>query len=64
MSIYFSLLSLIARRDQLYSVIQERDRPRLPTLQSFNWNLDVTLTTAYVFSFFFLLQIFCNFRSF
>ncbi len=36
------------RRDQLYSVVQERDRPRLPLLQSFDWNLDVTLTTAYV----------------
>jgi hypothetical protein len=40
-------LSLIYRRDQLYNVIQERDRPRLPLLQSFDWNLDVTLTTAY-----------------
>jgi len=38
---------LIDRRDQLYSVVQERDRPRLPLLQSFDWNLDVTLTTAY-----------------
>jgi len=35
-----------SKRDQLYSVIQERDRPRLPLLQSFDWNLDVTLTTA------------------
>ncbi len=38
---------MIDRRDQLYSVVQERDRPRLPLLQSFDWNLDVTLTTAY-----------------
>ncbi|CAF1005028.1 unnamed protein product [Adineta steineri] len=35
-----------AKRDQLYNVIQERDRPRLPLLQTFDWNLDVTLTTA------------------
>ncbi|CAF2620743.1 unnamed protein product [Rotaria sp. Silwood2] len=35
-----------AKRDQLYNAIQERDRPRLPFLQSFDWNLDVTLTTA------------------
>ncbi|CAF1196765.1 unnamed protein product [Rotaria sordida] len=34
------------KRDQLYNIIQERDRPRLPFLQSFDWNLDVTLTTA------------------
>ena len=38
--------ALIDRRDQLYGVVQERDRPRLPVLQSFDWNLDVTLTTA------------------
>ncbi|CAF0765836.1 unnamed protein product [Adineta ricciae] len=35
-----------AKRDQLYLAIQERDRPRLPSLQTFDWNLDVTLTTA------------------
>ncbi|UJR26636.1 hypothetical protein I4U23_007954 [Adineta vaga] len=34
------------KRDQLYLAIQERDRPRLPLLQTFDWNLDVTLTTA------------------
>ncbi len=37
----------IYRRDQLYNVVQDRDRPRLPLLESFDWNLDVTLTTAY-----------------
>ncbi|CAF5029192.1 unnamed protein product, partial [Rotaria sp. Silwood1] len=35
-----------SKRDQLYNAIQERDRPHLPLLQSFDWNLDVTLTTA------------------
>jgi len=34
------------KRDQLYSIVQERDRTRLPLLESFDWNLDVTLTTA------------------
>ncbi|CAF3255878.1 unnamed protein product [Rotaria socialis] len=34
------------KRDQLYNVAQERDRPRLSFLQTFDWNLDVTLTTA------------------
>ncbi|CAF0805154.1 unnamed protein product [Rotaria sordida] len=34
------------KRDQLYQVIQDRDRPCLPLLKSFDWNLDVTLTTA------------------
>jgi hypothetical protein len=37
----------IYRRDQLYNVVQDRDRPRLSLLESFDWNLDVTLTTAY-----------------
>ncbi|CAF2641398.1 unnamed protein product [Rotaria sp. Silwood2] len=34
------------KRDQLYHVFHDRDRPRLPLLKSFDWNLDVTLTTA------------------
>jgi len=34
------------KREQLYQTVQERDRPRLSTLQSFQWSLDVTLTTA------------------
>ncbi|CAF3646441.1 unnamed protein product [Rotaria sp. Silwood1] len=34
------------KRDQLYHIVQDRDRPRLPLLKSFDWNLDVTLTTA------------------
>lgn len=37
------------RRDQLYDIIQESDRPRLPLIQSFDWNLDVTLTSAYAY---------------
>ena len=40
--------SMIFRRDRLYQVAQDRDRPRLLVLESFHWNLDVTLTTAYV----------------
>jgi hypothetical protein len=49
MSLYRSILNLfyIFRRDQLYNVIQESNRPRLPLIESFDWNLDVTLTTAY-----------------
>ncbi|UJR22452.1 hypothetical protein I4U23_025510 [Adineta vaga] len=35
-----------SKRDQLYNIVQEYDRPRLPLLKSFDWNLDVTLTTA------------------
>ncbi len=54
---------MIDRRDQLYSVIQERDRPRLPLLQSFDWNLDVTLTTAYASLFLLVLVIVCRYRS-
>ncbi|CAF0767307.1 unnamed protein product [Adineta ricciae] len=35
-----------SKRDQLYLTAQESDRPRLSLLKSFDWNLDVTLTTA------------------
>ena len=35
-----------SRRDRLYQIAEDRDRPRLPILESFHWNLDVTLTTA------------------
>jgi hypothetical protein len=47
----------------LYSVVQERDRPRLPLLQQFDWNLDVTLTTAYASLVVLLLSIILLFRS-
>ena len=55
---------MIDRRDQLYSFVQERDRPRLPLLQSFDWNLDVTLTTAYASSLILLLLLRFPYRLF